>query len=99
MIRDNHLLTLRWRAIAKACVDANPDLVERIGRDADVAVQAALIGRADVVLAFTLDPSARRFIANVSEIDHWWNLQRDQLSAQSDECIGFIDDRLGRFRR
>lgn len=82
------------RAIVRACVDENPALSGRYGADATLVQQAAQIRRADIVAALLRDRSRHRCERNLADIDHWWNFRTDELSSQSDECIGFAYHRL-----
>jgi hypothetical protein len=84
----------KFRAIVSACRDANPDVAKRFEPDATLVQQAAQIRRSDIVAALLLDRSSSRCARNLADFDHWWNLRSDQLSSQSDECIGFAYQRL-----
>jgi hypothetical protein len=84
----------RCRAIVSACGAANPDLAKRFESDATLVQQASQIRRSDIVAALLLDRSRNRCERNLADFDHWWNLRSDQLSSQSDECIGFAYQRL-----
>ena len=90
---DEKLLS-RLGAIVTACREANPDLDNRHSKKASVLEKAAHIRRADVAAALLLDWLGARREASLMDLDLWWNFNRDQLSSQSDECIGFVVDRL-----
>jgi hypothetical protein len=90
----------RLDAIAAACLKANPDLLkrggDRSGTPLDVADRIRLF---DVKWLLMTDFYERRSKANIQALDGWWNIKNDSLSAQSDECIGFVYDALQLLRR
>ncbi len=90
----------KLKAVASACLHVNPDLVKRIETQLDCNVSASdLIRAVDVKLLFMNGVSDRRCTSNLATLFCWWNLKNDALSAQSDECIGFLYDALSELRR
>jgi hypothetical protein len=87
-------------AIAAACLRANPDLLDprmaRSGAPADAIHRLRLF---DVKWLLMTDWSERRAEANIIALEFWWNIRNDALSAQSDECVGFVYDALRHLRR
>jgi hypothetical protein len=82
-------------AIAAACLKANPDLLKRGGDQTETPADAAdRIRLFDVKWLLMTDFYARRSKANIEALECWWNIKNDALSAQSDECIGFVYDAL-----
>jgi hypothetical protein len=84
----------KMQAIVRACVASNPEISKRHGPESDVFEIAAQIRRADIAAAFLIDQSQARSERNLADLDFWWNFTRDELSSQSDECVGFAYDRL-----
>jgi hypothetical protein len=77
-------------AIVAICAAANPDIRQR--------AHPTKIRCADVALALITDAHTRRSNKTIADLAHWWNLSSDCLSAQSDECVGFLFDRLRELR-
>lgn len=90
----------KLKAVASACLHVNPELVKRIETRSHCNKSASdLIRAVDVKLLFMKDVSDRRCMSNIAALSCWWNLKSDALSAQSDECIGFLYDALSDLRR
>ncbi len=90
----------KLKAVASACLHANPELVKRMETRLHCNASASdLIRAVDVKLLFMKDVSDRRCMSNIAALSCWWNLRNDALSAQSDECIGFLYDALSDLRR
>ncbi len=90
----------RLDAIVTACLSSNPDLLQRLGarkeKLSDLGDQIRLF---DVKWLLMTDFSDQRSKANIEALECWWNIKRDALSSQSDECIGFVYDALRHLSR
>lgn len=85
----------KMEIVTAACIRANPDIVKRSAADSgNVADAASLIRLMDAKWMLMRDFSDRRCETNIQELSLWWNLQKDALSSQSDECVGFLYDIL-----
>jgi hypothetical protein len=80
--------------IVRICAGSNPDLSKRAGRGAIAFEIAARVRLADVMLTVLQDSSKRRSEEVAQSLTFWWNLRQDSLVQQSDECVGFLFDRL-----
>lgn len=88
----------KLQSITAVCARANPDFAKRTGPGASIHTLAAQTRLADVSLALLLDCSWRRSDAVAEALQFWWNLGDDSLARQSDECVGFLFDRLREVR-
>ena len=72
--------------IVDICATANPDICHR--------ADPCAIRRANIVLALIMDTHTRRSEQVITDLGFWWNMSRDFLTSQSDECVGFVFERM-----
>jgi hypothetical protein len=81
----------KLKSVAAACVRTNSDILKRQPTDEDLCDRIRL---ADIKWLLMRDLSKRRCEASLESLSFWWNLEKDALAFQSDECVGFIYDAL-----
>jgi hypothetical protein len=78
-------------AIINACVAANPDIARSAGERPRIRLTDAQWLLMEV-------PSDKHLERDLLALSCWWNLAHDALDLQSNECVGFIYDRMTRDR-
>lgn len=90
MTREEQLQLIRQK-----CVEANPEIKNRVH-----SAFGAIIRLADVLLAIEQTEHWRKgtFLrerkTTIHDVYERWNLRKDDLTQQSDECLQFLADLL-----
>jgi hypothetical protein len=84
-------------AIVRSCILANPAIGGRVcGKDREVEELPTRIRLTDVKWVIMTTARVSTMETDILALDCWWNLEKDALGAQSDECVGFLFDCLQR---
>jgi hypothetical protein len=86
--------TDKLAAVTSACVVANPDIARRTSLPGGQP-RIRLTDAKWMLMEVSLDKNLERDLVALS---YWWNLDHDALDFQSNECVGFLYDRMTQSR-